>query len=656
MLQLYSIFHLNLAYSSLEEEQRPDVIRRCYRPLLKLAWDYNLPFGIEATGYTLETISQIDPDWISELRQLLTGGPCEFIGSGYAQIIGPLVPAEVNAANLRIGNEVYERLLGFRPRVALINEQAYSAGLIQHYLDAGYQAIVMEWDNPYRYHPEWNPEWRYLPQIACGHHGEEILLIWNHSIAFQKFQRFAHADIELDEYMVYLGRHFSDAPRVFSLYGNDVEVFDFRPNRYETEAVLQYGEWERIETLLKTLLADSRYQFIRPRDVLDLMQAPGAGNRVHLESPEQPIPVKKQGKYNITRWAVTGRDDLGVNTACWRICEALKAASADDDNWCELCYLWSSDFRTHITEKRWKLYIQRLANFERKCFNEPAETEENSASDSGITGKRQEHKDARVEREGRYLTIETDLLKVRLNAFRGLAIDALWFKNVSDKPLCGTLPHGYYDDIQMGADFYTGHLIMEAPGRPKLTDLSRVDPLVETDRETMRVKCSIMTALGPIKKQIRLHMARCALEIKYYLEWDKMPTSSLRLGHITVNPETFDMESLYCSTHNGGVNPETFHFQGTDIDHGGAVSSLISAKQGLGMTEGYITIGDATKRFKIITPKNSAALIGFISFKSLRQNYFLRSTLSAFEIDETRHSSDAIKFIRKFSVTLADCD
>ncbi|MEE8481244.1 MAG: hypothetical protein V3T59_08400 [Desulfobacterales bacterium] len=50
MLQLYSIFHLNIAYSSIEEEQRPELIRCCYWPLLRLARKYDLPFGIEATG------------------------------------------------------------------------------------------------------------------------------------------------------------------------------------------------------------------------------------------------------------------------------------------------------------------------------------------------------------------------------------------------------------------------------------------------------------------------------------------------------------------------------------------------------------------------------------------------------------------------------
>ncbi|MFH1634927.1 MAG: hypothetical protein ABIG63_13110 [Chloroflexota bacterium] len=87
---------------------------------------------------------------------------------------------------MRLGHQVYERLLGFRPDIALVNEQAYSAGLVQHYIDAGYRVIIMEWDNPYRCHSEWKPEWRYLPQIACGQHGEEIPVIWNKSIAFQK--------------------------------------------------------------------------------------------------------------------------------------------------------------------------------------------------------------------------------------------------------------------------------------------------------------------------------------------------------------------------------------------------------------------------------------------------------------------------------------
>jgi len=103
--------------------------------------------GIEATGYTLEEIETRDPAWIRRLRDLIQAGKAELIGSGYAQLIGPLVPAKLVAANLKIGNDVYRHLLGVSPRVALVNEQAYSGGLVGHYLDAGYEALLMDWDN-----------------------------------------------------------------------------------------------------------------------------------------------------------------------------------------------------------------------------------------------------------------------------------------------------------------------------------------------------------------------------------------------------------------------------------------------------------------------------------------------------------------------------
>ena len=107
-LRLYAFFHLNMAYSSIEEEQRPDVVQRCYWPLLRLVRDIELPVGIEASAYTLECIRDIDPGWVIEFASLCSEGLCELVGSGYVQLIGPLVPPEVNVANLRLGNEAYE--------------------------------------------------------------------------------------------------------------------------------------------------------------------------------------------------------------------------------------------------------------------------------------------------------------------------------------------------------------------------------------------------------------------------------------------------------------------------------------------------------------------------------------------------------------------
>ena len=53
---VFALFHLNLAFSSIEEEMRGEVIARCYWPLLKLAEKCG-PIGMEITGYTLEEIA-----------------------------------------------------------------------------------------------------------------------------------------------------------------------------------------------------------------------------------------------------------------------------------------------------------------------------------------------------------------------------------------------------------------------------------------------------------------------------------------------------------------------------------------------------------------------------------------------------------------------
>ncbi|HPI91497.1 MAG TPA: glycoside hydrolase family 57 [Deltaproteobacteria bacterium] len=640
MIRLYTIFHLNIAYSSIEEDQRSEIIRKCYWPLLHLARKSSLPLGIEASGYTLESIAALDPAWVNELRELTSGGACEFIGSGYAQIIGPLVPAKVNAANLRIGNTVYERFLGFRPAIALVNEQAYSPGLIRHYLEAGYRAIIMEWHNPALYHPEWDKEWRFMPQIACGQNGERIPVIWNNAIAFQKFQRYAHGEIELQEYMEYLGGHPSDTVRVFPLYGNDVEIFDFRPGRYHTEAQLsEESEWNRIGRLFDALLKDDRFTCIRLSQVLDHITNPGAGNLIHLESPEQPVPVKKQGKYNIIRWAVTGKDDLGINTACMRIYNHLMAGNIQDEtDWKELCYAWSSDFRTHITEKRWGTYLERLAAFENRIgIARPAgnqvwcrHTVEGKTEFSG-------NADFSLGRDGRFLNLESSLAKARLNCARGLAIDSMWFKEVSEKPLFGTLHHGYYDDISYGADFYTGHIILERPLSPKVTDLVSTDPKISISDSGDKacVSADIRTEFGSVRKTVILHRETPVLELIYEFDLEDIAGSTLRIGNITLIPEGFDKQSLFFSTHNGGTLAETCYVKGHEIDHPKSVSSLVSASYALGITENIVEMGDAHKVLTIDIDRGSCSLIGLVTYREISDTFFCRLALSASETDDT---------------------
>ena len=59
-LRVFAFFHLNLAFSSIEEERRAEVIARCYWPLLRLSENHP-HIGIEVSGYTLEEIARLDP-------------------------------------------------------------------------------------------------------------------------------------------------------------------------------------------------------------------------------------------------------------------------------------------------------------------------------------------------------------------------------------------------------------------------------------------------------------------------------------------------------------------------------------------------------------------------------------------------------------------
>ena len=151
------------------------------------------------------------------------------------------------------------------------------------------------------------------------------------------------------------------------LYSNDAEIFNFRPGRYKTEALIKTDEWRLIETLFKHYYDHPDYELVLPSNLLQLIDHPKASNLLQLESAEQPIPVKKQRKYNISRWALTGRDDININSRCNNIFKQMQEKNtAKPSDWKNLCWLWSSDFRTNITEKRWKQYIKSIKRFEDK--------------------------------------------------------------------------------------------------------------------------------------------------------------------------------------------------------------------------------------------------------------------------------------------------
>jgi hypothetical protein len=616
-LHLFAVFHLNLAFSSIEESERSVVIERCYWPLLALAATHG-PIGIEATGYTLEEIETRDPAWVRRLRDLIQAGKAELIGSGYAQLIGPLVPAKLVAANLKIGNDVYRRLLGVSPSVALVNEQAYSGGLVGHYLDAGYQALLMDWDNPASHHPEWPAEIRYRPQRAMGADGRSIGLLWTNTVAFQKLQRYAHGDIALDDYLDFVATRRGEQPRVLCLYASDGEIFDFRPGRYRTEEVIGEGEWNRVGAAFFALSSTAGIQLSTPSKVFTL-NANADAAPLRLETASHPVPVKKQRKYNLTRWAVSGRDDIGINAACQRIYGAFLRNGSGESDWQTLCRLWASDFRTHITEARWRAYCAELAAMETRLGTAP--TPAPSISRGRPLSER-------------HIDIETPTLSAQLDRRRGLAIERLAF--AGDIPSVGGLPHGFFDDIALQADWYTGDCVFEQPGEPKITDLDWAESEIVQEGEDVLIAGRIATSLGPIEKLLRFHGSKPRVDFDLTFHWPQWGKGALRLGHITLLPQAFELEQLSLATQNGGFAPEHFALHGSIVDHGAPVSFLVSASCGIGMTEGWAELYDRNRTVRVEVDRETAPLLGLLTHRRIGGSLFCQLALSMLELDDTR--------------------
>lgn len=611
-------------FSSIPECHRHEVIKRCYWPLLSLIEKHGFPLGIEASAITLEIIQDIDPAWIKKFHDLLHLGQCEFIGSGYGQIIGPLVPSSVNKANLRIGNKIYKEILGITPKIALINEQAWSAGLVTHYLEAGYKGVFMDYDNPARFAENWSEEIQHFPQLAMGIEGESIPVIWSRSMVFQKLQRFVHGELELPEYLKYI-ENMNTGDGWLPVYGNDAEIFDFRPGRYKTEANQPAeSEWSIMLTAFNTL-RDRGHKFYLPSKVLADLNRPEACKKLYLSSAEQPVPVKKQRKYNLTRWAVSGRNDFFMNSLCRAIAAELENFNQDDrsleEKWKELCFCWSSDFRTHITQERFATATSRLNNLAKSIGAEIREPL------LRIQGELSNHK-------GRLLHIKTPLSAVTLNTAKGLAIHEAAFADHDMIPSFGTLEHGYFKSIDLGADFFSGHLIMEGTGSPKETDLYKVSPYLFETEEYTKISCAMEIHQGRLSKAVTIYKDKQQIDILYKFELNSPPQGLLRLGHVTLMTGQMKTDELFYETSNGG-NREFFSLKDKSFDHSNNVSFLVSSSQATGITDSIFAIGDKKRALAVAPVIKDHAFIAMVTSLKAEPSPFVRVSFSMQEMDET---------------------
>ena len=609
----YNIFHCNLAFSSIEEEAHINVIEKCYWPLLKLAKKY--PIAIELTAYTLERIFDLDSEWVETYAQLIKSGDCELVGSGDTQIIGPLAPERINYWNQKLGIECYQKLLNVTPKVAYINEQSVSSSLLDTYIDAGYEAVFIEWDNLYSHNANWSKTLFNAPQCLLAASGRSIKVLWNWSVGFQKLQRLCHGQLHIDSYLQFIQNAIANGLSAVPVYGNDAEVFDYRPGRFKEESLVASGEWDTLENVFEKVTQFAKWQL--PSEVV---LSHNTNQTLSAFNAMLPVAVKKQQKYNLTRWCLSGRNDLLLNTLCFSMYKQLKNDDADKQEWQSLCRLWASDYRTHLTEKKYNKIEPLLCDFHQQLITDEKCSPKFGPSSENLPYIDQHRHDVIVNYGGITLVI---------NIKRGGAIKSLSFNGTP--AIIGTIEHGDLDHIALAADFYSNHFVAELiTERRRITDLNKANVTYHLLNDELIVQCKVPIGEDVLIKSYRLTSCGqlfCGFKFNNHVR----PLGSIRLGYLTLLNHC---ESVHYACHNGNNVLEPFELE-QPLHQGQAVSALISSLGCLGATEGEFHFGNEKQRIKISWDPSRCAAIPMIQRQVYQEEQLNRMWFSLVELDET---------------------
>ncbi|WP_456473221.1 hypothetical protein [Desulfolithobacter sp.] len=661
-MNFFLIFHHNLAFSSIPTKHYQYLVDNVYGRLLDIA-ESGIPLGMEYTGETLELIADLSPSYIARLRTLLANGQAELIGSSYSQAIFPLIPARVNRWNLKYGIETYEKTLGTRPQTALVNEQCYSDGLADLYREAGYEAIIFDWMNASKEHP-WPESWRYQPVI---HAGTGLIFLWSDCISFQKLQRTIWGELDEVEWEDFIDACQSRANSssvthpLFSLYASDAEVFDYHPGTMETWTA-DRGHFKKLHNLLAGLTKKGKASILLPSRALARASTAPLPEIKRVCTPSYPVRTKKQDKYNVTRWAVTGRASARMNTQCYRLFAAVSRLESTttcpparlDFLQKELVSLWGSDFRTHTTDEKIENFRNRMgaALFLADAREDPEKSrieELPSPPTTGIPGK--SRRKICLEKGGASLTILKN---------RGMAIEAFTCRQCGPQPLLGTIPHGYFPDISLASDFYTGHIVLLTQDGRQYTDLSvKVPELEITEQEDfVLVRNRLPLELPGLTVFKSLYLDENSLTIRYDMYARDLRPASLRLGICTFPPRSFHRETLFYETANGGDRAERFYLKGMKVAQDSPANHIVTCRHCLGNTDGRLVVGDATKWLTIVSNPVELYSVPLIHYEEVATNttkpdFYLRIYHSICERDDVANVFWKGEMSLSFKITAA---
>jgi hypothetical protein len=313
---------------------------------------------------------------------------------------------------------------------------------------------------------------------------------------------------------------------------------------------------------------------------------------------------------------------LYLNTFCHSIYNNLIETNNKNENeWKNLCELWASDLRTHITEKRWNTIVNKIS------IPHPNIDNLNQTNDSS---------NFLIVKSPCGLTWEfiNDQIKLKLNIRRGLTIESLSFKSHDFKPIIGKISQGYFPTIEYGADFYSGGVIMDLPmERKKITDFEKTTPIFKEYDEYLLISCIINNDRLSLKKSYKIYYFKEKVSISYEFLNEERPIGVIRLGNFTFL-ENVTKNIISLNAFNGGNEQEKFHVN-MECEHGASVSSLVSSTTSIGGSGNEIVIDMGNDKIFFNWNPEFCAAIPMFKYKKLGQKILSRLSFSVCELDDT---------------------
>lgn len=627
----YKVYHANLAFSAIPEEKLAEVIDKCYLTLLDFVQKTNTKIGLEISGYSLEIIQKLRPFWIEKFKELNSYGLIELIGSGYMQIIAPIIPYKVNLQNQIIGLETYINILGIIPKIAFVNEQTFSKSLVDLYSEAGYEALIMEWNNAYSLNKKIKKNFAYSPIIVKGI-SKNLPLLWSDSILFQKFQRTVHGERDMDFYINFVKQYIKKY-KAIPIYSSDLEIFNFRPGRFETEEIIKNDEWKIIAEIVKNL--KHFCEFDLPSKVLE--KTLKKDKIISLTTSSNSIIVKKQDKYSLSRWAACGRGANYINTLCFKYFQKIKNGK-DIYHWKILLKYWGSDYRTHITEEKWQIAINDLENFVTSEENEIHILEESKQN---------------FYEKNNLVIYKKNNLKILFDKNKGLTLDSIFIDN-KKFPIC-TIKHGELDLIKHGADFFTGTTIIESSETKKISDLVEVENInyYKINENISKIESSIQLKNGikEIKSWI-INEKNNTIIFDLILDCPSFIRGSIRAGILTFD-KTFSLKNGSIKVKNGYKYYEKIDLKNNEINQHIPKSLIQSSISGLGCTNGVLKFENDDYSFKIKIDRKVSYPFIMLQNNKDKMGYLTRIYFSLQELDDTlKEKKDYPLFRLRYEIKL----